>query len=59
MFETKKETEVESPSKHQFKSICVFNDLETEKSGEYLTAVSDLGNVFIAKKINLVYGGGI
>ena len=41
MFERKKEKEVENPSRHRFKSICVFSDLETGKSGEFLIAASD------------------
>ena len=59
MSERKKEKEVENPSRRKFKFICVFNDLKTRKSGEFLTAASDLDNALAARKINLVYGGGI
>ena len=59
MSERKKEKEVENPSRHRFKAIYVFSDLETRKSGEFLTTASDLGNVLITRKINLVYRGGI
>ena len=59
MSEIKKEKDIENPSRYRFKSICVFSDLEVGKSGEFLTVVSDLDNVLAAKKINLVYGGGI
>ena len=59
MSERKKEKEIENPSRHKFISICVFSDIETENSGEFLTVVSDLGNVLATKKINFVYGGGI
>ena len=59
MSERKKEKEVENPSKRRFKSICIFNDLKTRKNGEFLIVTSDLGNVLTARKINLMYGGGI
>ena len=59
MSKRKKEKEVKNSLRHRFKSICVFNDLEIRKSGEFLTVASDLGNVLAARKINLVYGGGI
>ena len=55
----KKEKEVKNPSKHIFKSIYVFSYLEFGKSGEFLPAVSDLGNALVAKNINMVYGGWI
>ena len=57
MSERKEEKEVENPSTQKFKSVCVFCDLE--KSGEFLIAVSDLGNVLATRKVNLVYGEGI
>ena len=59
MSEKKKEKEVENPSKRRFKSICVFSDIETGKNGEFVTVASDLGNALAARKINLVYAGGI
>ena len=59
MFDRKKEKEVENLSKHRFKSICVFSDLEIGKSGEFLIVASHLSNVLAAKKINIVYRGGI
>ena len=59
MFERKKEKDIENPSRCKFTSICVFNDLETRKNGEFLTATSDLGNTLAARKINLMYKGGI
>ena len=55
----KKEKEVENPLRCRFKFICVFSDIETGKSGEFLTATSNLGNALATRKINLVYGGGI
>ena len=59
LFERKKEKEVKNSSRHKFKSIYIFSDLETEKNGEFLTITSDLGNTLTARKINMVYGGGI
>ena len=59
MSKRKKKTEVENPSRHIFKSICVFSNLEIGKSGEFLIATSDLSNALVARKINLVYKGGI
>ena len=56
MSERKKE--VKNPSRHRFKSIYVFSDLETRKSGEFLTVTNDLGNALATRKINLMYGGG-
>ena len=59
MSERKKEKEIENPSRCKFKSIYVFNDIETRKSGEFLITASDLDNALVARRINLVYGGGI
>ena len=59
MFEKKKEKEVENPSSHRFKSICVFSDLETGKNEMFLTTIGDLSNALATRKINLVYGGEI
>ena len=53
-----KENEVKNPSMCKFKSIYIFNDLETGKSEEFLIATGDLDNVLAIRKINLVYGGG-
>ena len=44
---------------HRFKFICVFIDLETGKNREFLTVTSNLDNTLAARKINLVYEGGI
>ena len=59
MSDRKKEKKIENSSKCRFKSICIFNDLETENSGEILIITSDWGNALTARKINLVYGRGI
>ena len=59
MSERNKEKEGENPLRCRSKSIYVFSELETRKSGEFLIATSDLGNAFTIRKINLVYGRGI
>ena len=55
MSKRKKEKEVENSLRRRFKFICVFSDLKTGKSREFLIATSDLGNVLAARKINMVY----
>ena len=59
MFENKKEKESKKPSKCRFKSICVFDESVTEKDGEFLKAMSELGNALTTRNIHFVYGGGI
>ena len=49
MFERKKEKEVKNPLRHRFKSIYIFNDLKIGKSGEFLTAASDLDNALASQ----------
>ena len=59
MFERKKERNGEIPSRHIFKSICVFSELNVGNNGEFLIVASDISNALIARKINFVYRGGI
>ena len=50
----------EKPLKHRFKSIYVFSEFDVEKKRDFIAAaISELGNVLITKKINLMYGGGV
>ncbi|EOA21584.1 hypothetical protein CARUB_v10001996mg [Capsella rubella] len=42
----------------RFKSICVFCGSSNGKKASYQDAAIDLGNELVARKIDLVYGGG-
>ena len=42
-----------------FKSICVVGGMKNEKNIEFRSAADDLGKAIAARKINLVYGGGV
>jgi hypothetical protein len=42
----------------KFKSICVFCGSSKGKNPLYLAGAAKLGEVFVEKQINLVYGGG-
>ena len=48
----------EGSSIHIFKTICVFDGSNIGKNGEFVKATNKLGKILVAKKINLVYGGG-
>jgi len=41
------------------KRICVIGGIEDEKNTEFLPAANDLGKAIAARKISLVYGGGV
>ena len=52
MFESRKKKderkERKKPLKHRFKSICVFNESDVRRKGEFIIAPSELGNVLAA-----------
>ena len=57
--ERKEEKERKKPPKHRFKFICVFNEYDVRREGEFIAVKSELENVLAAKKINFMYGVGI
>ena len=44
------------PPKHRFKSICVFDEFDVGREGEFIVGISELGNVLLARKRNCVWG---
>src|SRR5262249_19122095 len=59
MANCKVEEESGEPPKHRFKSICVFGGSNLGKNEVFVTAANELGKVLAARKIHIVYEGGI
>ena len=58
MSESKEKKESETP-KCRLNAVCVFGESDFGKTGEFLSASSELGSALAARKINFVYGGGV
>ena len=59
MSKRREEKESEEKARRRFTSICVLGGSNLGKDREFITTASYLGKILAARKINLVYGGGM